>query len=139
MKKILHKTMYISMLALISLWGIMNAQLLSAGICSYETVLIGKFVPVDEKGNSKTFDLWTGEEYLRFTVTQAYNLSGAGGSGWRRLSDIFPRKINLFGGERVTAPLKQEGIVGRSFKLRGSLYVNAKRFHLNIVEEVMEE
>ena len=48
-------------------------------------------------------------------------------------------KIRLFGHERVVAPLKEPEIVGKTFKLRGRLYVSSKRFNLSIVEEVLEE
>ena len=101
--------------------------------------MIGTFISPDKKGNTKTYELWTDEKTWRFAVTKARVMSRASVSGWRLLSEIFPRKIKLFGDERVTAPLKQPEIVGKAFKLRGSLYVNQKTFHLNIVEEVVEE
>ena len=117
----------------------MNAYGRAAGTGPFDVLLIGTFISPDEKGNTKTFELWTDEKKWRFTVTKARVMSRASVSGWRLLSEIFPRKIKLFGDERVTAPLKQPEIVGKAFKLRGSLYVNQKTFHLNIVEEVVEE
>lgn len=139
MKKTSDKKMYILSLAFILIFGITNANALAAGTGPFDVLLIGTFISPDEKGNPKTYELWTDEEKWRFTVTKAYVMSRASVSGWRLLSDIFPRKIKVFGDERVTAPLKQPEIVGKTFKLRGSLYVNNKRFHLNIVEEVMKD
>ena len=137
MKKTPDKKIWFLALAFILIFGITNEYAHGAG--SSDILLIGTSISPDEKGNTKTYELWTDDKKWRFTVTKAYVMSRASVSGWRLLSDIFPRKIKLFGDERVTAPLKQLEIVGRTFKLRGSLYVNNKRFHLTIVEEVMEE
>jgi hypothetical protein len=60
-------------------------------------------------------------------------------TGSRILMEIFPRRIKLFGDERVLAPLKQTEIVGKNFRLRGRLYVNAKRFNLSYVDEIVED
>jgi hypothetical protein len=139
MKKTPDKKMYILFLTFILIFGITNANALAAGTGPFDVLLIGTFISPDEKGNAKTFELWTDEENWRFTVTKAHVMSRSSVSGWRLLSDIFPRKIKVFGDERVTAPLKQPELEGKNFKLRGRLYINAKRFHLNIVEEVMAE
>ena len=139
MKRTSNNKMCLSALAFILIFGITNAYARAGGTGPFDVLLIGTFISPDEKGNTKTYELWTDEKKWRFTVAKAHVMSRASVSGWRLLSDIFPRKIKLLGDERVTAPLKQHEIVGRTFKLRGSLYVNNKRFHLNIVEEVMEE
>jgi hypothetical protein len=139
MKKTPNKSMCILALAFILIFGITNARALVVGTGSFDVLLIGTFISPDEKGNSRTFDLWTDKDKWRFKVTKSRNMGQADVSGSRLLMEIFPRKINLFGDERILAPLKQPELEGKNFKLRGRLYINAKRFHLNIVEEVVEE
>ena len=139
MKKTPDKKICFLSLAFILIFGITNAHALVIGTGSFDILLIGTFVPLDEKGNSKTYELWNNEDKWRFTVTKAIVMSGAAVTGWRLLSEIFPRKIKLIGDERIIAPLKQAEIVGKNFKLKGRLYINSKMLHLNIVEEVVEE
>ena len=139
MKKTPNKKICILILAFILIFGITNDYARGFGTDSIHIRLAGTFISPDEKGNTKTFELWTDEEKWRFTVTKAIIMSGAAVNGWRVLAEIRPKKIKLIGEESLIAPLKQPEIVGRTFKLRGSLYVNNKRFHLNIVEEVVEE
>ena len=120
-------------------FGFTNAHALVVGTGSFEVLLIGTFIPLDEKGNTRTFELWTDKDKWRFKVTKSRNMGQADVTGSRLLSEIFPRKIKLFGDERLLAPLKQPEIEGKTFKLRGNLYINQKRYHLNIVEEIIEE
>jgi len=105
----------------------------------FDVLLIGAFISLDEKGNSKTYELRNQEDKWRFKVTEARVMSGASTSGWRVLSEIFPRKISLYAEERILAPLKQPEIVGKTFKLRGWLNINTKRFNLNFVDEIIVE
>jgi hypothetical protein len=139
MKKTPDKLMCILALAIILIFGITTDYARGFGAGSSDVLLIGTFISPDEKDDTNTYELWTDEKKLRFTVTKAHNMGNPNVSGRRLLMDIFPRKIKLFGDERITAPLKQPEIVGKTFKLRGSLNVTNKTFHLNIVEEVMEE
>lgn len=106
---------------------------------SFDVLLIGTFIPLDEKGNSKSYELTNQEDKWHFKVTEARVMSGASVGGWRVLSEIKPRKISLWAGERIIAPLKQPEIVGKTFKLRGWLDTNAKRFHLSFVDEIIAE
>jgi hypothetical protein len=139
MKKTPDKKMCVLALAFILIFGIANthAGVVTSG--SFDMLLIGTVISPDEKGNSKTYELRHQEDKWRFKVTKARVSSGAGVTGWRILSDIFPRIITLFADERILAPLKQPEIIGKNFKLTGSLYVSSKTFHLNFVEEVIEE
>jgi hypothetical protein len=139
MKKAPDKKICILALAFIIIFGITNEYANGFATGSSDILLIGTFISPDEKGDRKTYELWTDEKKWRFTVTKARNMGPAGGSGWRPLYDISPRKIKLFGDERITAPLKQPEIVGKTFKLRGTLHPNNKTFRLHIVEEVMEK
>ena len=120
-------------------FGFTNAHALVVGTGSFDVLLIGTFITLDEKGNTKTFELWTDKDKWRFKVTKSRNMGQEDVTGSRILMDIFPRRIKLLGDERVIAPLKQPEIVGKNFKLRGRLYIGSKWFHLNIVEEIIEE
>jgi len=121
------------------LFGFTNAHALVVGTGSFDILLIGTFIPLDEKGNTRTFELWTDKDKWRFKVTKSRNMGWTNVTGSRILMEIFPRKIKLFGDERVLAPLKQPEIVGKNFRLRGRLYVNAKRFNLSFVDEIIED
>jgi hypothetical protein len=139
MKKTCSKKMYILALIFILMLGITQTQARVVNTGTVDMLLIGTFISPNAKGNSRTFDLWTKEDNWRFTVTKARAMSGAGVTGWRLLSDIFPRKIMLIGNEKVLAPLRKSEIVGKDFKLRGTLYIVSKRYHLSRVEEVGED
>ena len=106
---------------------------------SFDVLLTGAFIPLDEKGNSKTYELSNQEDKWLFNVTEARVMSGASVGGWRVLSEVKPRRMSLWAGERIIAPLKQPEIVGKTFKLRGRLDTNARRFHLNFVDEIIAE
>ena len=134
MKKTPKKSMCILVLAFIIIFGITNKYANGADI-----LLIGTFISPDEKGNTKTYELWTDDKKWRFTVTKAIIMSGAAVNGWRVLAEIRPKKIKLIGEESLIAPLKQPRIVGKTFKLRGDLHVEKKRYHLNVVREVVEK
>ena len=97
MKKTLHNKICISSLAFILLFGITNAYAFVIGTGAHDVLLIGTFISPEEKGNTKTYELWTDEGTWRFTVTKARVMSAASVTGWRLLSEIFPRKIRLFG------------------------------------------
>jgi hypothetical protein len=136
LKKSPDKKMCILALALILVFGIVNdyAHGSEVGI-----ILIGTVISPDEKGNDKTYELRTGEDMWRFTVTKVTPMTGAPATGWRILREINPRKIMLFGGEGVIAPLKQPDVAGKKFDLRGRLNLRLQTFHLRLVEEVMEQ
>ena len=120
-------------------FGFRNTHALVVGTGSFDVLLIGTFIPLDEKGNSRTFELWTDDDKWRFRVTKSRNMGRSNVTGSRILMEIFPRRIKLFGDERVLSPLKQPEIVGKNFRLRGRLYVNAKRFNLSYVDEIIED
>ena len=120
-------------------FGFTKAHSLVVGTGSFDVLLIGTFIPLDEKGNTRTFELWTDEDKWRFKVTKSRNTGRSNVTGSRILMEIYPRKIKLFGDERVLEPLKQPEIVGKNFRLRGRLYVNAKRFNLRFEEEIIAE
>lgn len=120
-------------------FGVTNTHALVVGTGSFDVLLIGTFIPLDEKGNTRTFELWTDNDKWRFKVTKSRNMGRSNVTGSRILMEIFPRRIKLFGDERVLAPLKQTEIVGKNFRLRGRLYVNAKRFNLSYVDEIVED
>ena len=121
------------------IFGFTNARGLVIGTGSFDVLLIGTFIPLDEKGNTRTFELFTDKDKWRFKVTKSRNMGRSNVTGSRILMEIFPRRIKLFGDERVLAPLKQPEIVGKNFRLRGRLYVNAKRLNLSFVDEIIEE
>ena len=106
---------------------------------SFDVLLIGTFIPLDEKGNSKSYELTNQVDKWHFQVTEARVMSGRSSSGWRVLSEIKPRNISLWAEESLIAPLRQREIVGKTFKLRGWLDTNAKRFHLSFVDELIAE
>jgi hypothetical protein len=106
---------------------------------SFDILLVGTFIPVDEKGNSKSYELTNQKDKWHFNVTEARTMSGRGPGGWRVLSEIKPRRISLWAEEKIIAPMKQAEILGKTFKLRGWLDTNAKRFHLSFVEEIIAE
>lgn len=106
---------------------------------SFDVLLIGTFIPLDEKGNSKSYEFTYQKDKWHYQVADAHIMSGRGPGGWRVLSEIKPRKISLWAEERIIAPLKQAEIVGKTFKLRGWLDTNAKRFHLSFVDEIIVE
>ena len=112
-------------------FGFTKTQAQVFGTGSIDVLLIGTFISLDEKGNSKTYELRHKEDRWRFKVTAAHVMSGARVNGWKVLNEIFPRKISLFAEERIIAPLKQPEIVGKTFKLRGWLNISAKRFNVN--------
>ena len=128
--------MCILALAFILVFGIVNDYAHGSEVRIF---LIGTVISPDEKGNTNTYELRADEDRWRFTVTEVTLGSGAPATGWRILREINPRKITLFGGEGVIAPLKQPEIVGKKFELRGSLNLRLQTFHLRLVEEVMEQ
>jgi len=138
MKKTPNKIKCTLTLAFILLLGIANTHAGVVTTGSFDMLMIGTVISPNEKGNSKIYELRHQEDKWRFKVTKARVSSGAGVTGWRVLSDIFPRIIKLFADERIIAPLKQSEIIGKNFKLTGRIYVSSKTFHLNTVKEVIE-
>ena len=138
MKKTPDKKICILTLAFILLLGIANthARVVTAGF--YEVLLIGTVIAPHAKGNSRTFELRYQEDKWSFKVTEAHELSGASLTGWKILTEIFPRKIRLLAEKGVTEPLRQPRIVGKAFKLKGKIYVGSRTMHLDRVEEVVE-
>ena len=139
MTKRCNKKMCVLALAFILMLGITQTHARVVNTGTVDMLLIGTFISPNAEGNSRTFDLWTKEDNWRFTVTKARAMSGAGVTAWRILSEIFPRRIMLLGNEKLISPLKKSEIVGKNFKLRGTLYIVSKRYHLRSVEEVMVE
>ena len=106
MKKTPNKIKCTLTLAFILILGIANTHAGVVTTGSFDMLMIGTVISPDEKGNSKTYELRNQEDKWRFKVTKARVSSGAGVTGWRILSDMFPRIIKLFAAERILAPLK---------------------------------
>ena len=62
MKKIPDIKMCILALAFVSIFGLTNAYARAGGTGPFDVLLIGTFISPDEKGNAKTFELWTDEK-----------------------------------------------------------------------------
>jgi len=100
--------------------------------------LIGTFVPLEDRGDSKTFELWVKGRSWHFKVTQAYDSGSSSLNGWRLLNEIVSRRLKLIGSEKVIQPLMQPDIVGKDFELKGRLYVRSNSLFLSSASEILE-
>ncbi len=140
MKKTWSQKLFITVfLALISIFCVKDSYAFRSGASPFNVVLGGTIIPLDEKGDSRTFDLLAGENTWRFKVTQAYNRGPSSVRGWRLLLEIFPRRLSLVGNQKVTQPLMQPEVVGKKFELRGRLYLQSRKFYLSSITEILEE
>jgi hypothetical protein len=140
MKKTLSQKLFIAIfLALISILCVGDSYAFRVGARPFHIDLIGTIVPLEEKRDSRTFDLMAGENTWRFRVTRADNRGSSSVTGWRILQDVFPRILNLVGDQKIIQPLMQPEVVGKDFKLNGRLYLQSNKYFLSSVSEVLEE
>ena len=140
MKKTLSQKLVIAVFfALISIFCVRDSCAFRVGASPFAIDLTGTIIPLDERGDTRTFDLRSGENTWRFKVTRANNRGSGSVTGWRILHDIFPRVLNLVGDQKIIQPLMQPEVVGKNFKLNGKLYFQSRKYFLSSVAEVLEE
>lgn len=140
MKKALSQSLFIvALLALVSIFSVRNAYPSISGGSPSPMALIGTFMPMDEKGDPRTFELLIKEKRWRFKVSKAYHLGSSTTNPWRLLDEIIPRRLKVFGNEKVMQPLMQPDIAGKIFELKGRIYLRKNTFFLSSAEEVSQE
>ena len=138
-KTLSHKLVIVVFLALISICCAGYSYAFRAGARPFYLDLIGTIIPLEERLDSRTFDLKAGENTWRFKVTRANNRGSSSLTGWRILQDIVPRVLNLVGDQKIIQPLMQPEVVGKNFEFKGRLYLQSRKYFLSSVAEVLEE
>jgi hypothetical protein len=119
-----QKTAMVVLLAFVPILGItMNsADVLAQG--PLQVTLTGIFLNMKDKGDLNTHVLSIRDKNWLFKVTNIEVPSGpTGTSGWAILDEIASPKIWLLGDEKVIKQLREFNLAGKSFVLRGTLYV----------------
>lgn len=138
-KKLSHKLFIAVFWALISIFCVGDSYAFRGGARPFYIDLTGTVIPIEERIDSRTFDLKAGENTWRFKVTRANNRGSSSVTGWRILQDIVPRVLNLVGDQKIIQPLMQPEVVGKNIELKGRLYLQSRKYFLSSVAEVLEE
>jgi hypothetical protein len=128
--------------------GVLLAFLIIVGIAMYsarvlaqaplEVTLTGTFLSLKDKGDLHAYILSVRDKNYLFQITniEVPQPVPEGASGWSVLDEISPPKIQLIGNEKDIQLLKQPDALGKSFVLRGTLYVADAVLVLTSAKEV---
>jgi hypothetical protein len=106
---------------------------------TFPITLAGTVMSPDDRTDMKTFELWVPEEKWLFRVTDVTATGPGVTNGWMLLNRVAPRRIKLVGNEETLRPLHQSEVVGKTLRLRGTLYMMNKMLKLSLVEEIVDQ
>jgi hypothetical protein len=126
---------------IVSLWilpfGILvgSSQVFAFG-GSVQVTITGTFIAQKAKGDTNVFMLTVHDEKTMlkklFKVT---NIKTDRGSPWVVLSKVFPPRMNIIGADKDIKIFRQDDIVGKSYTIKGNLYLNEGILYVGSVNE----
>ena len=140
MKKILGQNSFLVILFLFISFLTANpcrAQIAVMG--PVEVILTGTFLSLDAKGDLNTYVLWVRGTKWHFQIKSIRVQSPWIVNDWDLLHEITPPHLHLIGKEKTIQRLKQPDVIGKSFRLQGTLYVADGIFHITSEEDVSKK
>jgi len=128
-----HKGIVIILLTLISL--LVVAKSFGFANNTFPIFLAGTVMHPDDRTDMKTFEFWIPERKWLFRVTDVTVTGPGTTNGWMVLNRVTPRRVRLVGNEETLKPLHQSEVVGKTFRLQGTLYMMNKTLKLSLIEE----
>jgi hypothetical protein len=126
---------------IVSLWilpfGILvgSSQVFAFG-GSVQVTITGTFIAKKAKGDTNVFMLTVHDEKTMlkklFKVT---DIDTDRGSPWVVLNNLFPPRMNIIGDDKDIKIFRQDDIVGKSYTIKGNLYLNEGILYVGSVNE----
>jgi hypothetical protein len=120
-----QKIAMVGLLAFVPILGIAmdSADVLAQG--PLQVTLTGTFLTMKDKGglNAYVFSIRDKNWLFKVTNIEVPTATPGGASGWAILDEITPPRIWLLGDEKEIKRLRESNVLGKSFVLRGTLYV----------------
>jgi hypothetical protein len=105
-----------------------------------EVTINGTFVEGKAKRDLKVYMLTVHDKKTMlkhlFKVT---DIASNVGDPWEILNEVFPPMMTIIGDEKDTKIFRQDDIVGKSYMIRGTLYIDERILHVVSVKEAAEK